>query len=136
MLFLTGDKEGAMKVLDEALAANPNNFVALFDKGNALLQDQKFEESVACLKKAAELKPDNALITAFAGHSIVVLAQSTDDAAKKKDLYKQAIEYLDKAKELDPDRLQSNWGYTRYNAYYNYYGADAPETQQAEADYK
>ena len=136
MLMLTGDKEGAMKVLDDALAANPNNFVALFDKGNTLLQDQKTAEAVECLKKAFEIKSDNALIAAYTGHAFAVLAQETEDAAKKKDLYKQAIEYLDKAKELDPDRLQSNWGYSRYNAYYNYYGADAPETIQAEADSK
>ena len=32
--------------------------------------------------------------------------------------------------------LQSNWGYNRYNAYYNYYGENAPETKQAEADSK
>ena len=32
--------------------------------------------------------------------------------------------------------MQSNWGYNRYNAYYNYYGEDAPETKQAEADSK
>ena len=32
--------------------------------------------------------------------------------------------------------LQAKWGYNRYNAYYNYYGEDAPETKQAEADSK
>jgi hypothetical protein len=32
--------------------------------------------------------------------------------------------------------MQSNWGYNRYNAYYNYYGENAPETKQAEADSK
>ena len=136
MLTSTGEKAAAEKILDDALAANPNNFVALFDKGNTLLQDQKLEEAVECFKKAYEVKSDNALIAAYTGHAYVVLAQGTEDAAKKKDLYKQAIEYLDKAKELDPDRLQSNWGYSRYSAYYNYYGADAPETKQAEADYK
>ena len=41
---------------------------------------------------------------------------------------------FDKAKELDPDMLQAKWGYNRYNAYYNYYGADAPETKKAEEE--
>ena len=131
-----GEKDAAFKILDDALAANPDNFVALFDKGNALLQDQKVEQAVECLKKAADLKTDNPLIAAYAGHAFAVYAQTIEDPAKKKDLYKQAIDYLDKAKELDPDRLQSNWGYSRYNAYYNYYGEDAPETKQAEADSK
>ena len=131
-----GDEAGAYKILDDALAVNPNNFVALADKGLALLQASKAAEAVTYLKKAFEVKPDNAVIATYAGTAFSVQAQETEDAAKKKELYKEAIDLFDKAKELDPDRLQSNWGYNRYNAYYNYYGADAPETKQAEADSK
>ena len=32
--------------------------------------------------------------------------------------------------------LQANWGYTRYQAYYGYYGPNAAETKQAEAESK
>ena len=131
-----GEAEAAMKILDDALVANPNNFVALADKGLALLQAQKAAEAVNYLKKAYEVKSDNAVIATYAGTAYSVQAQETEDPAQKKALYKQAIELFDKAKELDPDRLQSNWGYNRYNAYYNYYGPDAAETQQAEADSK
>ena len=131
-----GEADAAMKILDDALAANPNNFVALADKGLALLQAQKAAEAVNYLKKAYEVKSDNAVIATYAGTAYSVQAQETEDPAQKKALYKQAIELFDKAKELDPDRLQSNWGYNRYNAYYNYYGPDAAETQQAEADSK
>ena len=136
-MYLAFDqKDNANKLLDEALAANPNNFVALADKGLALLQDQKAAEAVNYLKKAFEVKPDNAVIATYAGTAFSVQAQEIEDPAQKKALYKEAITYFDKAKELDPDRLQSNWGYNRYNAYYNYYGEDAPETKQAEADSK
>ena len=136
VLLGLGDEAAAYKILDDALAANPNNFVALADKGLALLQAQKAAEAVTYLKKAFEVKPDNAVIATYAGTAFSVQAQETEDPAKKKELYKEAITLFDKAKELDPDRLQSNWGYNRYNAYYNYYGADAPETKQAEADSK
>ena len=136
VLLGLGDVPAADKILDDALAANPNNFVALADKGLALLQSQKAAEAITYLKKAFEVKSDNAVIATYAGTAYSVQAQETEDPAKKRELYKQAIELFDKAKELDPDRLQSNWGYNRYNAYYNYYGADAPETQQAEADSK
>ena len=88
------------------------------------------------MKKACEVKGDNAALQTYAGTAISVQAQNTEDPAAKKALYQEAIKYFDKAKELDPDRLQSNWGYNRYNAYYNYYGEDAPETKQAEADSK
>ena len=130
-----GEKEAANKILDDALAANPDNFVALADKGLSMINDNPAEAS-KYLKRAADLKADNAAIQTYAGTAISVQAQNTEDPAAKKALYQEAIKYYDKAKELDPDRLQSNWGYNRYNAYYNYYGEDAPETKQAEADSK
>ena len=129
-----GQSAEADKIIDEALAADPNNFVALADKGLSLLQAQKADEAITYLKKAYEVKSDNAIIATYAGTAYVVQAQNTEDPAKKKELYKQAIEMFDKAKELDPDMLQAKWGYNRYNAYYNYYGENAPETKQAEQD--
>ena len=135
MYSMVGDKAAADKILDDALAANPNNFVALADKGLGMLNDNP-AEAAKYLKKAAEIKNDNAAIQTYAGTAISINAQNTEDPAQKKALYAEAIKYYDKAKELDPDRLQSNWGYNRYNAYYNYYGEDAPETKQAEADSK
>ena len=135
MLSATGEKAAADKILDDALAADPNNFVALADKGMGLLNDNPAEASVY-LKKAYDIKSDNALLATYLATSLSMQAQNLEDGAKKKELYKEAIVYFDKAKELDPERLQANWGYNRYNAYYNYYGEDAAETKQAEADYK
>ena len=112
-LIGVGQAAEADKIIDDALAADPNNFVALADKGLSLLQAQKAEEAVKYLKRAYDVKNDNAIIATYA---------------------KQAIEMFDKAKELDPDMLQAKWGYNRYNAYYNYYGENAPETKQAEQD--
>lgn len=129
-----GQTDEANKILDDALAANPKNFVALADKGLALLQANKADEAVPYLEKAFEVKPDNAIIATYAGTGYSVQAQNIEDPAKKKELYKKAIELFDKAKELDPDMLQAKWGYNRYNAYYNYYGADAPETKKAEEE--
>ena len=136
VLLGLGQTADADKILDDALAVNPNNFVALADKGLALLQAQKAAEAVTYLQKAFDVKSDNAVIATYAGTAYSVQAQEIEDPAQKKALYKKAIEFFDKAKELDPDRLQANWGYNRYNAYYNYYGEDAPETKQAEADSK
>ena len=133
-LIGVGQSAEADKIIDEALAADPNNFVALADKGLSLLQAQKAEEAITYLKRAYDIKNDNAIIATYAGTAYVVQAQNVEDPAKKKELYKQAIEMFDKAKELDPDMLQAKWGYNRYNAYYNYYGENAPETKQAEQD--
>ncbi len=135
MLLATGEKDAANKVLDDALAADPNNFVALADKGINMVNENP-GEAAKYLKRAFELKNDNAMLATFVGTALSVQAQNTEDPAQKKALYADAITYYDKAKELDPDRLNSNWGYNRYNAYYNYYGADDPKTKQAEADSK
>ena len=135
MLGAIGEKAAADKILDDALAADPNNFVALADKGMNLLNDDPAEAS-KYLRRAFEIKNDNALLATYLATSLSMQAQNTEDSAAKKALYKEAIGFFDKAKELDPERLQANWGYNRYNAYYNYYGEDAPETKQAEADYK
>ena len=134
-LYGIGQKDAAFKVLDDALAANPNNFVALADKGLGIL-NEKPEEAAIYLKKACKLKSDNAVIQTYTGTALSLQAQNTEDPNAKRALYQEAIKYFDKAKELDPDRQISNWGYNRYNAYYNYYGEDAPETKQAEADSK
>ena len=122
--------------LDGVLAEDPNSFVALADKGVWLLQAQKPEEAITYLVKAMGVNPENALVATYTGTAYSMIAQNTDLAAKKKELYGEAIKYFDKAKLLDPDRMQSNWGYNRYSAYFNYYGEDAPETKQAEEDYK
>ena len=134
-LSAMGQEAEANKILDEALAANPDNVVALADKGLGLI-NKDAAEAAKYLKRAAELKDDNPLIQTYAGTALSVQAQNTEDPAAKKAIYEEAIKFYDKAKELDPDMLQAKWGYNRYNAYYNYYGPDAPETQQAEADSK
>ena len=128
-----GNKEAAIKVLDDALAANPNNFVALADKGIALL-NEKPAEAVSMLKRAFELKPDNALIVTYLATGLSIQAQDITDKAKRNELYGEAVKYFDKAKELDPDKNMSNWGYNRYNAYYNLYGENDPRTKAAEAE--
>jgi tetratricopeptide (TPR) repeat protein len=134
-LLSLGQEAEATKVLDDALAVNPDNVVALADKGLGLI-NKDAAEAAKYLKRAAALKDDNAIIQTYAGTALSVQAQNTEDPAAKKAIYEEAIKFYDKAKELDPDMLQAKWGYNRYNAYYNYYGADAPETQQAEADSK
>ena len=134
-LSALGQEAEADKVLDDALAVNPDNVVALADKGLGLI-NKDAAAAAKYLKRAAELKDDNALIQTYAGTALSVQAQNTEDPAAKKAIYEEAIKFYDKAKELDPDMLQAKWGYNRFNAYYNYYGPDAPETQQAEADSK
>lgn len=130
------DKKAQSEFLDQHLAKYPNSFTALANKGLMAVNANNAEEGAKWLRKAAAAKPDNAVVFTYLGACLSVQAANTDDTAKRNDLYRQAIEAFDKAKELDPTRQLANWGYNRYQAYYRLYGADDPKTKAAEADMK
>ena len=130
------DKKAQSDFLDQHLKKFPNSFTALANKGLMAVNANNAEEGANWLRKAAAAKPDNAVVYTYLGACLSVQAANCEDAAKSKDLYKQAIEAFDKAKELDPDKRMANWGYNRYQAYYGLYGADDPKTKAAEADSK
>ena len=130
------DKKAQAEFLDQHLQKFPNSFTALANKGLMAVNANNAQEGANWLRKAAAAKPDNAVVYTYLGACLSVQAANCDDTAKSKDLYKQAIEAFDKAKELDPDKRMANWGYNRYQAYYGLYGADDPKTKAAEADSK
>ena len=128
------DKAAQVALLDNHLAKYPNSFAALANKGLMAMADNDAVKAVEWLNKAAAAKPDNAVIYTYLGICLSSQAATTEDAAKSKDFYKQAIDAFDKAKELDPDKRMANWGYNRYQAYYGLYGEEDPRTKAAEAD--
>ena len=130
------DKKAQVEFLDAHLAKYPNSFTALANKGLMAVNANNAEEGAKWLRKAAAAKPDNAVVYTYLGACLSVQAANENDIAKGKELYKQAIEAFDKAKELDPTKQMANWGYNRYQAYYGLYGADDPRTKAAEEDSK
>ena len=44
----------------------------------------------------------------------------------------EAMGYLEKAKEIDPNREKANWAYPLYQCYYLVYAADDPRTLEME----
>ena len=128
------DRKAQNDLLDQHLAKFPTSFVALANKGILAMGENNAEKGAEWLRKAAEAKPDNPVVFTYLGICLSSLAATTEDGAKSKDYYKQAIDAFDKAKELDPDKQMSNWGYNRYQAYYGLYGEDDPRTKAAEAD--
>ena len=128
------DKAAQKALLDNHLAKYPNSFIALADKGLMAINENNAEEGAKWLRKAADAKPDNAVVFTYLGVCLSSQAATTEDSAKSKEYYKQAIEAFDKAKELDPEKKQANWGYNRYQAYYGLYGEDDARTKAAEAD--
>lgn len=127
------DKVTQNALLDSHLAKYPNSYIALADKGVIAINDRNYEQAVEWLRKAAVVNADNAAVFTYIGQCLSTLASTSEDEAKAKDYFKQAVEAFDKAKELDPDN-NTHWGYSRYQAYYGLYGEDDPRTKAAEAD--
>ncbi|SFW31198.1 hypothetical protein SAMN02910409_1473 [Prevotellaceae bacterium HUN156] len=128
------DRAAQNALLDNHLAKYPTSFAALANKGLIAMGDNDAVKGAEWLQKAAASKPDNAVIFTYLGICYSSLASTTEDSAKSKEYYKQAIDAFDKAKELDPDKQMANWGYNRYQAYYGLYGEDDARTKAAEAD--
>lgn len=134
-------------VVDKALAADPNNFAAIAMRGQAYMNNQKWQEAIDDLKKAAEIQPTNIPVIASIGNCYMFLAQEKAEAISAKTngripktaedviigVYNQAIEYLTKAKELDTtSAYKANWAYSLYTCLYRTLGADDPKTKAAE----
>lgn len=123
-----------LALLDGAIAKNPKNFVALANKGMYYVSKNDVDNAIKSLQQAQEANPENAVILTYLGACYNSKAGELQDANARKEMFGKAIEVLDKAKQIDPEKAQANWGYTRYQSYYNYYGANADETKAAEND--
>ena len=125
-----------LELLDAAIAANPKNFVALADKGMYYIQKNDADNAIKSLKEALEIQPENVVVMTYLGACLNVKASNLQDPNGRKVVYGEAIKYLDKAKELDPEKAQANWGYNRYQSYYGLYGPNDTKTKQAEEESK
>ncbi len=124
-----GMKDKQMKCIDERLAVDPKCFTAWAVKGQAEMNDGKWDEAIADLKKANEIKP-NALVLTWLGFCNNNKAAIEQNANKQKQLLTETQGYLEKARELDPTQQEASWSYLLYNTYYNLYGADDARTKE------
>lgn len=131
------DKDNMYAVLDARLAKDPNNFMALANRGLAAMEENDAAKGIEYLEKAVAVQPENVAVLHWLGvcYNAKAGELSETDKVKSKELFKKAIDVFDKCKALDPEN-NFNWAYSRFQAYYNFYGPDAPETKQAEADSK
>ena len=123
-------------LLNAVIAKNPSNFVALANLGMMYIRKNDADNAIKNLKQALAAKPDNVTVLTYLGACYNSKAGALQDPNGRKVVYKEAIKVLDKAKELDPEKAQANWGYTRYQAYYGFYGPTAAETKKAEEESK
>lgn len=121
-------KDKQMKLIDERLASDPNCFTAWAVKGQAEMNESKWDEALADLKKANSIKP-NALVLTWMGFCNNNKAANLQDANEQKKILTESQGYLEKARDLDPNQQEANWKYLLYNTYYVLYGADDSRTK-------
>lgn len=126
-------------LVDAKIAKNPNDFTAWALRGQALMNrnstatNPDWKGCVEAFKKAVSIDQTNPVVYTYLGFSMNAMASAINgDRAQQLALYKESMGYLDKAKELDPNREKANWAYPLYQCYYSVYGANDPKTKELE----
>ena len=118
---------------EEEIALNPENKMAWALKGEVQMNNREWDAAVESYKKAIEIDPDFIQCVFNAGVCLNSKAIELKDkladkntggltkanADKVKAILTEALPYLERAKELDPDREKVRWAYPLYQIYYS-----------------
>lgn len=127
-------------LIQEKLAADPNNYTAWALKGqtemnmaNVAGENADWDSPIASFKKANEIDGTNPVVLTYLGFCLNSKAATINgDRNAQKEIYKESLNYLERAKEIDPNREKANWAYPLYQCYYLVYSANDPRTQEME----
>lgn len=132
--YLNSNKtDELLKWAEREIAKNPGDKFGYTYKGEALRMTGKFDEAVECYKKAFEIDPTYIAAAYQAGVSLNSKAiemkdqladkktgkLTVENANKIKAILSDAKVYLEKVRELDPERKTVNWAYALYQMYYS-----------------
>lgn len=124
------DKQNAF--IAERIAKYPETFGGWALRGQQEMNDAKYDEAIADFKKAIQYAPENGALYTYVGFCLNSKATNVPDVNEQKDLFTESLGYLEKARDLDPDRAQTNWAYPLYQCYYSLYGGDDARTTEVE----
>jgi tetratricopeptide (TPR) repeat protein len=126
-------KDEVMKLVNDKISRDPNNGTAWALKGQSEMNEQKYEEAIESFKKSVEIDGTNAVVLTYLGFCMNSKAAGIEgNIPAQKALYKESMTYLERAKELDPNRDKANWAYPLYQCYYINYSANDPRTKELE----
>lgn len=92
LLFSENKYEEALEAIDKSLELNPDDNIALTNKGVALVNLGKHEEALEVFNKILETNPDNDFALTSKGYALVNLGK-----------YEEALEVFNKILEIDPN---------------------------------
>lgn len=113
-----GDPSELIAMLDEAIAADPQNIELWFSRAQISVAMKEYDAAIEALKKTIELNPNSYEAQFFTGYYIIIKADALNTVANEKDytsmeeadadqrtilaVYAEAIPYLEAAHELMP----------------------------------
>lgn len=119
-----GEKSLSEKILNDAIAKDPNNKMAYAIKGENAMNEKNWDEAIKNFKKTVEIDPD--FVAVWFNLGVCASSKGFDlneqlsengritaeNDAKVKDALKEAVVYYEKVRALDPNREKvSNWPY-------------------------
>lgn len=128
-----GDKAAMKAWAEEEIALDPNNKMAWALKGEVLMNTEDWDGAIESYKKAIEIDPSFLQCVFNAGvcynSKAISLNEKLADkktggltkenADKVKTVLNEALTFLERARELDPNREKVNWAYPLYRIYYS-----------------
>jgi tetratricopeptide (TPR) repeat protein len=127
------DNEAVKTLVNEKISRDPNNHTAWALKGQFEMNAQDYDNAIESFKKACEIDDTNPVVLTYLGFCMNSKAAAIEgDIPAQKALYKESMRYLERAKDIDPDRMKANWAYPLYQCYYINYSANDPRTKELE----
>lgn len=137
MYSLLNMKAELNNLISDKIKNDPNDATAWALKGQTEMNNQKWDDAIESFKKSVAIKDDNPLILTYLGFCMNSKAGTIEgNIPQQKALYKESMGYLEKAKQLDPNKEKANWTYPLYQCYYINYSANDPRTKALEAELK
>ncbi len=134
MMGNLGMVDEQLVLIDECLKTDPANFTAWAMKGQIEMNNQEYDPALADLKKALSCEEEDtgkvALVNTFVGFCYNQVAAQQEEYEQQIATLREGIPYLEKARELDPERERCNWAYPLYNCYYHTKGDTDPATEE------
>ena len=132
--YTRSDDQKAMAAwAEEEITINPENKMAWALTGQVHMNNREWDPAIEAYKKAIEI--DNDFIQCIFNAGVCLNGKAIDlkdqladkntggltkaNADKVKEILNEAKNFLERSKELDPDREKVNWAYPLYQIYYS-----------------
>ena len=137
----TGKNAEKLAWIEQALAENPNDRMLWAVKGEAMMNVENLDGAIEAFKKAVEVDPNFLQCIYNVGvclnNKALGLQNKLQDQnggisaankAKVREVSKEAMSYLEKCREMDPNHETVNWPYLLYRNYSIVLGDNDPKT--------